>query len=264
MKKLHEYGGFKVDKNEIAALFSLMYNNPSFKIKQLTIESGFGKNKVENLRYYLKNFGLLDESYSISDLGELIYKYDKYFEDEFTLWILLINWANEDSNPSLYFIINKLSDPVEKDSIKSEFVHWANINGYKTDYGKAKDIVGGLVSRTLNSFFDDDAFKPLNVLLNLDEKYIKGKPYKVHPFIVAYVLYQNKNGRTTIRFEEMLHEASNIGRIFNLDHESLQANIYSLRDLNHLEYVQTANLDHIVYTFPGEANTLLSMYYEQY
>ena len=51
MQKIHEYGGFKVDKNELSKLLYVIYNNPNFKNKDLEFETGFGKNKIEKTRF---------------------------------------------------------------------------------------------------------------------------------------------------------------------------------------------------------------------
>ena len=81
-------------------------------------------------------------------------------------------------------------------------------------------------------------------------------------FRSAYVLYENRHKRTTISFEELLKEPNNIGKFFNLDKEALLQQIYSLRDLGLVQYVQTANLQHIVFSFQDTSLKLLERYYE--
>jgi hypothetical protein len=260
MQLINPYGGFKVDKNELYKLFILIYNNPTFKIKELLLESGFGKNKIDILKLYLNHFNLLI-GYFPTDLGKVIFKYDKYFEDEVTLWVLLYHWAHRTSNPFLYYQLNESYESKTKEDLRRDFSAWAIMNDVKIDY--KKDFLGDLISITLNSFSYSDAFKYLNVFRFQNEKYCRDIPYKINSFLLAYVLYDCRDSRTTISFEELLKEPNNIGKFFNLDKETLLQQIYSLRDIGLVQYVQTANLQHIVYTFQDTTSTLLERYYEQ-
>lgn len=256
------YGGFKVDKNELYKLFVLIYNNPKFKKKELLLESGFGDNKIENLKYYLKHFYLLDKNYQPTELAKVIYTNDKYFEDEFTLWVLFYQWSNRISNPFLYYQLNESFGSKTKEELRKDFSAWAIMNDIKIDY--KKDFLGGLISITLKSFSDSDAFKHLNIYKIQNEKYFRDNPYKINSFLVAYVLYENRQNRTTITINELLKEPNNIGRFFNLDKELILQQIYSLRDIGLVEYIQTANLQHIVFTYQDSNLKLLERYYEQY
>jgi len=260
METIHEYGGFKVDRNELAKLFHIIFNSG---LKNKDLDSGFGYSKIRHLKYYLRNFNLLDKNYSPTDLSRVVYTYDKYFEDEVTLWVLFYHWAGRTSNSFLYYQLNESVGSKTKENLRKDFSSWANGNNIKTDYDK-KDFVGGLIARTLNSFTEADAFKNLNIFTLREEIYSRDIPYKTNPLLVAYVLYDNRHGRTTLSFEELLKEYNNIGKIFNLNRETLQQQIYAMRDIGLVQYIQTANLQHIVYTYQGIPLKLLERYYEQY
>jgi hypothetical protein len=260
MQNITKYGGFKLDKNELYKLFYLIYNNPTFKKKDLLLESGFGNNKVDNLKLYLKHLNLLDKLYKLTELAKTIYINDKYFEDEITLWVLFYHWTEKESNPFLYYLLNESTEAKTKENLAKDFRSWSILNDVKTDYGD--DFVKGLINITTNSFLDSDAFKNLNIFKVQNDKYYRDIPYKVNALLLAYVLYDNRNGRTTITFDELLEEPNNIGKVFNLDKETLLEQIYGLRDLGLLKYVQTANLQHIVYTYQEAALKLLDKYYE--
>lgn len=262
MQTIHEYGGFRVDKNELSKLFYIIYNNPNFKNKELELESGFGKNKVEDLKDYLKHFNLLGKDYKPTELAEVIYMYDKYFEDEVTLWVLFYHWAQKESNPFLYYQLNKSTGAKGVSELCKDFCLWAVHNNIKTDY--KKPYVQGLVLRTVNSYTDSAAFKNLNVFTLENEMYIRDIPFKLHPLLLAYVLYENKKGRTTISFEELINEPNSISKVFNLDRESLQRCIYTMRDAGFVQYVQTANLQYVTYINQAEPIKLLEQYYERY
>jgi hypothetical protein len=262
MQTITPYGGFKLDKNELYKLFFLIYNNPTFKKKELLLESGFGDNKIENLKYYLKHFNLLDKNYLPTELAKVIYTNDKYFEDEFTLWVLFYHWANRISNPLLYYLLNESLESKTKETLRKDFSSWAIRNDIKIDY--KKDFLGGLISITVNSLSDSDAFKNLNVYKMQNEKFSRDVPYKINPLLVAYVLYENRQNRTTISFDELLKEPNNIGKFFNLDSENLLKQIHALRDFGLVIYNQQADLNHIAFTFQDSNLKLLERYYEQY
>jgi hypothetical protein len=259
MQTITKYGGFKLDKNELYKLFYLIFNNPSFKNKDLILESGFGKNKVDNLKLYLKHLNLLDKLYKPTEFARVIYINDKYFEDETTLWILFYNWTGKESNPFLYYLLNELTDAKTKEELAKIFRSWSIQNDVKTDYGD--DFVKGLINITTNSFLDSDAFKNLNIFKVQNDRYHRGIPYKVNVLLLAYILYDNRNGRTTITFDELLEEANNIGKVFNLNKETLLEHIYALRDAGLVKYVQTADLQHIVYTYQEATLKLLDKHY---
>ena len=219
MQPIIAYGGFKIVKEELYKIFILIYNNPSCKKKDLIIMSGYGDNKIENLKYYLKHFNLLDNNYHPTDLGIIIYESDKYFEDEITLWVLFYHWSERLSNPFIYYLLNESTDSKTKEELRAEFSSWSIMNEIKIDY--KKDFLGDLISISLRSFSDNDAFKILNLYRVKNEKYLRDRPYKVIPLIVAYVLYKNRQGRATISILELLKEPNNIGKVFNLDRDSL-------------------------------------------
>ena len=259
MQNITKYGGFKLDKNELYKLFYLIYNNPTFKKKDLLLESGLGNNKVDNLKLYLKHLNLLDKLYKPTEFANIIYLNDKYFEDEITLWLLFYHWTEKESNPFLYFLLNESTEAKTKENLAKGFLSWSIRNDIKTDYGD--DFVKGLINITTNSFLDVDAFKNLNIFKFHNNKFSRGIPYKVNVFLLAYILYNSRNGRTTITFDELLEEPSNIGKVFNLSKETLLEQIYKLRDVGLLKYVQTANLQHIVYTYQESTLKLLDKYY---
>jgi hypothetical protein len=262
MQPIIAYGGFKIVKEELYKIFILININPTGKKKDLIEASGYGDNKIENLKYYLKHFNLLDSNYHPTELGKIIYESDKYFEDEITLWVLFYHWSERVSNPFLHYLLNESSDSKTKEELRADFSSWAIINEVKIDY--KKDFLGDLISISLRSFSDIEAFRVLNLYRVKDDKYHRDRPYKVTPLIVAFVLFKNRQGRATISFLELLKEPNNIGKVFNLDRDSLLMQIYALRDLGFVSYRQTANLHDIVYTFQGSHLILLKKYYEQY
>ena len=69
---------------------------------------GVGKNMVLSIQYWLRAFGLIDEEKNLTKIAELIFSekkgYDRYLEDEGTLWLLQYLLCSLDK-ASIYKII---------------------------------------------------------------------------------------------------------------------------------------------------------------
>lgn len=75
---------------------------------------GVGTNMAKSIRYWLKTAGLITESQkngaSLTPVGDAIYRYDPYLEDEFSLWIIHINIVrNYGSATSWNVFFNEMS-----------------------------------------------------------------------------------------------------------------------------------------------------------
>lgn len=89
-------------------------NASAFKGTEAPIIFGMGSNMVKSLKYYLKEFSLIEDKKAgevvLSEIGESIYKYDRFLEDPFSLFILHINsLVNKYINTVVYFYFNTLS-----------------------------------------------------------------------------------------------------------------------------------------------------------
>jgi hypothetical protein len=82
---------------------------------------GVGKNMVQSIQYWLRAFGLIDEEKKKTKFAELIFSkkngFDKYLEDESTLWLLQYLLCNSNI-ASIYKLI--FSD-YSKERISNEF-----------------------------------------------------------------------------------------------------------------------------------------------
>ena len=261
LNSLIEYGGFKVNLKEVNKLFNLICKFPNYGFIELGIESGLGKNKIENYRYYLRDFGLLaGANYKLTDLGRLLFTYQKNFTEEFTFWLLLYEWAKSEGNPFLYYYLNYGGNERGKSEMEIEFVYWASQNGFKTDY---ETIVGGLINRTITALTDSDAFQSLNLFTIHDDRLYRSEPYNVHPLLVAYILYDNRRNRVSTSINELLEEPGNIGKFFGYNSRTLDAQLVALQELNLVKRVQTADLNMINYLYTGTPLALAERYYNE-
>lgn len=106
---------------------NIVKENPlAFKGSDAPIVFGIGSNMVKSLRYYLRVFSLIEDGKGsevvLSELGESIYKYDRFLEDSFSLFILHLNsLMNKYINtvPYFYFNTKALSNSVKDEIVES-------------------------------------------------------------------------------------------------------------------------------------------------
>lgn len=77
---------------------------------------GIGSNMVKSLRYWLQAVGLTEEPsigrrvQRFTELGKLVYKYDRYIEEMGTLYLLQYHLAsNQEEATSWYFFFNEFN-----------------------------------------------------------------------------------------------------------------------------------------------------------
>lgn len=139
-------------------ILAVQNSNDVFISKEGPDILGIGNNMVKSVRYWMKAFGLIYEIQGkgafLTPIGELIAKYDLYFEDSFTLWILHSNIAkNIDEATSWYMYFNKCdANELEKDQI------------VKILYREIKIYSEGL------TFSDKSLKSDVDVLLNMYSK----------------------------------------------------------------------------------------------
>lgn len=262
MQSLKEYQGFSVSLKDISKMLILANSNISSS-QELMVKSGFGDNKVRGVLEYLKDFNLLKDRKTLSELGTLICENDKRLSENFTRWVLLYQWSKLENNPILYYIINELISEKTVEEIKMNFIFWANKFKIKTDYDK--NILGGLLNKTLNSLIesDSDAFKNLNLFVKNQDQIARAEPYAIHPLFLGYVIYENRNGRTSIGFDELLNENGNVGKFFGLNSKELDIKIVEMIDVGIVSRVQYADLHMIEFIYAGSALNLLEKFYDE-
>ncbi|GAB2627914.1 hypothetical protein GCM10027035_23060 [Emticicia sediminis] len=262
MQTLKEYQGFPVNLKDISKMLVLISNNIASN-QELMAESGFGDNKVRGVLEYLKDFNLLKDRKSLTELGSLIHKNDKRFSENFTRWIILYQWAKLENNPILYYLVNELITGKEIEVVKENFIFWANKFQIKTDYDK--NFISGLLNKTINSIVDSnsDAFQNLNLFTKNQDKIIRAEPYAIHPLFLGYIVYENRNGRTSIGIDELLNEVGNIGKFFGLNSKELDNKIVEMMNIGIVRMIQHADLHMIEFIYKGSAINLLEKYYDE-
>lgn len=257
MQTLHDYQGFAINLREITQVFNLF----GVEKKTLVNETGFGDNKVRGIIDYLKDFALASNTRDLTELGKVIKSADKRLAEDFSKWLCVYHWSTKQHNPVLFYLLNCVENRIRTSEFPESFKLWAAANDIQTNYKKL--YVEGLINKTTKALTDVDAFEKLRLLSITDDQIERTEPYGVHPLLLAYVLYDNRNGRQSITINELLSEPGNIGQFFGYSPSNLENRLNDLANIGLVKRIQSANLNMVELPYVGSPLALVEQYYAE-
>lgn len=230
---------------------------------------GIGSNMVKSLRYWLQAVGLTEEPSSgrrvqrFTELGKLVYKYDRYIEELGTLYLLQYHLAsNQEEATSWYFFFNKFN---MSEFSRDDFVAaiQRNIRMSETSDNVAirslNDDFSCIISTYLPRYKTtskkvspenniDCPFGELGLIdiLNKDKKiYRKALPVSgtIDPWIALAIIVDQAGDKFEISLNDLLVSPCNIGKVFNLDSISMLDILYRVEKIGEIKINRTAGLD---------------------
>jgi len=146
--------------------------NGFHNLEESILNLGVGKNMVQAIQYWLRAFGLIDEEKKLTEIAKLIFSkekgFDRYLEDEGTLWLLQYLICNVDI-ASIYKLI--FSD-YTKERISNEFDERQILNFIKLKIAETNNRETS--ENTLNSDFKvfiQSYFSGIRTLKSLEDDY---------------------------------------------------------------------------------------------
>jgi hypothetical protein len=146
--------------------------NGFHNLEESILNLGVGKNMVQAIQYWLRAFGLIDEEKKLTEIAKLIFSkesgFDRYLEDEGTLWLLQYLICNVDI-ASIYKLI--FSD-YAKERISNEFDERQILNFIKLKITETNNRETS--ENTLNSDFKvfiQSYFSGIRTLKSLEDDY---------------------------------------------------------------------------------------------
>ena len=146
--------------------------NGFHNLEESILDLGVGKNMVQAIQYWLRAFGLIDEEKKLTEIAKLIFSkergFDRYLEDEGTLWLLQYLICNVDI-ASIYKLI--FSD-YAKERISNEFDERQILNFIKLKIAETNNRETS--ENTLNSDFKvfiQSYFSGIRTLKSLEDDY---------------------------------------------------------------------------------------------
>lgn len=246
-----------------------------------------GSNMVKAIRYWLYATKLVEEKVKNSkreqwltqELGEIIYKYDPYFEDVFSLWVLHYNIAsNKELCTAWYLFFNKFS---LKEFTKEEL--FEGMESLMEDYLQGEEysqkslhddcnaILKTYIEEAISRDPEDNLVCPLTELGLIKQQknargkliYIKSKPnmHKLPAMFVMYMICKMTESYEGIAIDLLIESDDNLGKLLNFDRMMVYQYLEELKNLNLIEINRTSGLDMIYPKNKISAQELLEMYY---
>lgn len=278
-----------------------------FSQDEVMEQLGVGSKMVKSIRFWLQATGLCEEKYINSgkcraqfltdDFGRVVLKYDPYFDDIFTLFLihyqivsneeLCIVWNiffNEYDGQDFFkddmivscktFLDKKMDEGCTYSSSSFEDDCSSVIKMYVNDDSiiDHQNRVG--LKGTRNELHPEDSLACPLVDLGLLHKsskvkgaYIKTSPArgKLDKLAIFYVIVKNllMSNKTSVSIDDLMKAPNNIGRVFNLNRVSINEYLDQLRISGYLTINRTAGLDMVYMDLAMKPQDIMVEYYEK-
>lgn len=250
---------------------------------------GVGSKMVRSIRFWLVACGLCEEQYINSgrarafyispDFGSIIKKYDKYFEDDFTLCLLHYNIVSNESLCTawnIFFNDFKATEFTREDFFKVASVELEKKLEEGTEYSQKSfaDDCSSVIRMYARTFEDDNIEENLSCPLsglgllrsNAKSTYTKTAPSRDHldSMAILYVIVSNlRDGRNAVSINELVNGRNNIGKVFNLNRVLINEYLDQLRVSGYLTINRTAGLDMVYLKEMNSPSSIMTEYYEK-
>lgn len=253
-----------------------------FQNKNAAVLLGVGNNMVKSIRYWLKAMKLTKESSkygtTLTELGRIILKYDRYLEDDFTLWLLHINLVRNREMATAWNLFFNKCDILELnrkeivDILKSEINReYIGIKYSESSIKDDVDVLLNMYSKPREKNFDpeDNKISPLAELelikINKD-RYSKVQPdmKKISALIILYTILLLKKSEKTLSLENIFNGNDGeigVGNLFNLNKNLVNLYLDKLENLKYLKVTRTARLDYILFDKEISLEEVIREYY---
>lgn len=251
---------------------------------------GIGSAMVKSIRYWLQVVGLTEEKRGdkgkryqelTESFGKIIFDKDSYFEDLGSLYLLhykLVTNKELATTWNLFFNSIKATEMTKyhmEEGLKQLIL---NID---PEYSISSRSLSDDCNCILKTYFaektdfknpEDNMICPFSDLGLIKKVNVRGKEeviYKTMPdknkldrLIVLYVIMDNLGEETSTSIKNLIEDENNIGKIFNLDKNSINNYIDTLADEGYLRVNRTAGLNTI---YPTDlAVDILNKYYSEF
>jgi hypothetical protein len=226
---------------------------------------GIGSNMVKSLRYWMTAVGVMYEKQEgsqrfqcLTQLGKLIDKYDRYYEEDGTNWIIHYKLAtNIDYATAWYWFFNEFRANIfDKKLFTDELTEYLKTT---FNYDSSSKMIEDEFACVLHTYYSKEKEEnpenttgcPLTELHLIDvvkdgsnNDYRKTSPAKqaIHP-IIAYAVVMDQYEKDEILISDLSDKKCGLGKVFNLDKDTLFYLIEQLQKMGYISISRTAGLD---------------------
>lgn len=246
--------------------YMFQLNKASFLTKELMNVLGYSDKKTKGFVRQLYYLGILEEkTRKPTSLATLIYKYDAYFEDIGTLWLLHYHIS---SRPNLIVwnrVVNNLMINKSYFTKEDAILLFEDTKSTHSDYSFVHHL-----SKELNvctRAYLESEFSKLNILkLEKNDSFTRIKPIAVPDIILlTVILLYKKNlfpNNVTLEVKTLVHPKDSPGRLLFLDELKLRESLERLRIAGYINIESFADLDQIKFNKTTDYLHCLELYYK--
>lgn len=238
---------------------------------------GVGTNMVKSIRYWMQAFKLIKEDAKVgselSELGKVIFQYDEFIEDPFTVWLLHSQIAKNSARATSWYLFFNCCEAEEfkKDEmfevLKKELISFAGTDTFPDASLKDDvDVLLNMYSKTNEQDDPEDKNRSPLAALGLIKKdkeiYIRKQPdlRLIDPYLIWYEIYGLIGDEKSVSIAEISKLAKNI---YQLGRVSLNNYLDLLDNAGVIKVVRTAGLD-VVYPIAEMSQMqIITEYYQK-
>ncbi len=261
--KMKGHESFSIREGWLTKGLIEVYNNPKvFSEKELTDIFGIGTNMVKSLKYWLQATKLIEESkkneYVLSELGQMIFTYDKYIENKFTLYLIHLNLVmNIDKAFIWNLFFNKCHfKSFSKKDLKEQISEILEAENFEFNEKILLDEISVLLKTYTieeNEGTPEDNFICPLTELKLIKKVSKDNYQRentsisnLSKYIVYWTILQ-QTSENNISIDDLIKGNNSICNLLNIDKISLNEYLDILKKENYITINRTAGLNMIYF-----------------
>ena len=248
---------------------------------------GIGANMVKALRYWMTATQIAQEPnsgkrrQSLTDIGEVVYRNDPYFEEIGSLALVHYGLASNSAEVTAWYIFFNEFDYIEfsEDDFQSNVKKYVRMAGENLPSERSvsddfKCIINTYYSKqNSNDNPEDNIESPLTELGLIEYLYNKNnvRVYKkvmiketLLPDLIALaIILDNTNGEKELKISTLLKGENSIGKVFNLDMVRIINILYRLEKQGYIKVVRTAGLDIVELLTDMKYADCVQLYYDK-
>lgn len=256
--KLKGHESFSIREGWLSkGIYEIKNDSKLFSRRDLTDVLGIGTNMVKSLKFWLQASNLIEEcgknEYKLSELGNLIYEYDLYLENIFSLYFIHINIVN---NVEKTYIWNLFFNRCNiKSFSKRELIEQIQYLLEDEEIEYNEKILADEISVLLKTYMNEEKNDtpennftcPLTELKllkkNYKDNYSKEKPSmnNLNELIIYYLIINQNEENVSI--DSLLKDNNSVGKLLNLDKTLLNEYLEMLKRDNLITVNRTAGLN---------------------
>lgn len=260
--KLKGHESFSIREGWLTkGLVEISKNEKIFSEKDATDILGIGTNMVKSLKYWLLTANLIEETtkckYELTEFGKLIYKYDLYMENIFTLYMIHLQIALNEEKALIWNTFFNYCN--FKEFSKREYIEYVEyiLQNEQKDYNEKilpdeiNTFLKTYTNEEKNSNPENNFTCPLTELELIKkigrDKYQKNTSAmnKLSEYVVFWMILRQCGNKQSIKIEKLIKDKNSTTKMLSLDKNELNEYLETLKRHKLITINKTAGLNMI-------------------